>query len=1174
MAQKQLVVLDMNNNTITNLPTPSAGGDAANKDFVTSQNLTRQDKTSVTVGINSAAYPTDGTADDVQLQAAINALHAASGGTVDIISPITISVPITMYADVRLRGGYDATTVSIAATFSGGVAFIDNSGASAGLTIENIKVDLSGKTDVGGIHIYQGNFIRLRDIWITGQGYSSASKWALRVGNYTSGSPAGTASHGSLLKNIRITSCNTGTYEQILFVNQQDARIEKPYFEGNTNSLAYELMLYINNKNVTIDSPHFENCSANSIGMMESDGIIVSDTTGNYNGNFNVFTIINTRNFIIDNAVVRNTVSSPTCSLVNFFDRALGPDGFTQMVDDTERGRISNMHVSGFKSIANVQTIGTISTTDYTGNQSNITFENITGSGLGIPFNIGVSDAANAMHDWDFNNITILDWNGINSGAFQLRGYTTAPTQMYGFRLRKVKVLPTIGAGSSSAVRIIGMQVQSINDSDFTGTFVSYGTISYANSGTLLSHADNLGLDDTGAPINSPTFTGTVTTPTGTTFTSPKIAGSLTSVSGGVDITPVSGRITVNGATANVALNVKSTGTTARMQFQAGAGDNPGIELTNDTTGTRRTLIRLAESGTDGTELQVFTRPDAGGAVVNTLTAKSNGDLVVTGAITSGGTAVPRIAGDISGTTAAPTIKSRSATKTVGPAGSSADYVCDGAADEVEINQAITAVNAAGGGTVQLRAGTYTTAASVVMKTNVRLIGEGIGNTIITGAASDYSLINTPKSGTTKTLYSNIAVELLTLKSNYGTCLSINNTNSVTVRAVEFYFTVTTPIKQTLFVQHCQNVIVTENIAHDYTGNGLSVTSTDYFTVSNNVISGGANGDDGIDVDFDFLDTSAIPSNYGTVTGNTVRTIGRGNGIRIENSNYVSVGNNSVDGVTSTASIAAGIIVNSTGVNVATGITVTGNTITNCIPGGIATSGTNLTNVSIVGNTIFNSGADGGSVRGGILLNSAGVNVVSNLIDTTLKIGADGAAVLVYKKDSHNIANNTIKNSITGLRLWNGDALQSYTALTILDNHFEGNTTTAVTTAATATSRLFNNYGLTDFYVPERVNTVASSATPAINTNTTDLFTITALAVAITSITSGLTGTPTDGQKLMIRITGDATPRTIAWGTSFVSSGVATLLATTAASKTHIVGLVYDLNATKWVCVAVDATGY
>ena len=109
---------------------------------------------------------------------------------------------------------------------------------------------------------------------------------------------------------------------------------------------------------------------------------------------------------------------------------------------------------------------------------------------------------------------------------------------------------------------------------------------------------------------------------------------------------------------------------------------------------------------------------------------------------------------------------------------------------------------------------------------------------------------------------------------------------------------------------------------------------------------------------------------------------------------------------------------------------------------------------------------------------------------------------------------------------------------------------------------------------PVRVNTVASSATPSINTDTTDHFTITALAAAITSMTTNLTGTPRDGQKLMIRIKDNGTARAITWGSSFVSSGVATLPTTTVISKTHLVGLVYDSAVAKWVCVAADAAGY
>jgi hypothetical protein len=127
-----------------------------------------------------------------------------------------------------------------------------------------------------------------------------------------------------------------------------------------------------------------------------------------------------------------------------------------------------------------------------------------------------------------------------------------------------------------------------------------------------------------------------------------------------------------------------------------------------------------------------------------------------------------------------------------------------------------------------------------------------------------------------------------------------------------------------------------------------------------------------------------------------------------------------------------------------------------------------------------------------------------------------------------------------------------------------------------ATARAINGVsfdGTADIVVSKpRVGTTASSATPSIDCGLYDQYTITALAAAITGVT--ITGTPTDGQKLMVRIKDNGTAREISWGASFVSSGVATLLASTVASKTHMVGLIYDSVAAKFVCVAVDATGY
>lgn len=108
---------------------------------------------------------------------------------------------------------------------------------------------------------------------------------------------------------------------------------------------------------------------------------------------------------------------------------------------------------------------------------------------------------------------------------------------------------------------------------------------------------------------------------------------------------------------------------------------------------------------------------------------------------------------------------------------------------------------------------------------------------------------------------------------------------------------------------------------------------------------------------------------------------------------------------------------------------------------------------------------------------------------------------------------------------------------------------------------------LTNKRVTPRVTSETSSATPTINTDNSDAHSITALAVAITSMTTNLSGTPTNFQKLTIRIKDNGTARAIAWGASFASKG-ATLPTTTVINKLLTVGFIYDTVAATWGCVA------
>ena len=108
----------------------------------------------------------------------------------------------------------------------------------------------------------------------------------------------------------------------------------------------------------------------------------------------------------------------------------------------------------------------------------------------------------------------------------------------------------------------------------------------------------------------------------------------------------------------------------------------------------------------------------------------------------------------------------------------------------------------------------------------------------------------------------------------------------------------------------------------------------------------------------------------------------------------------------------------------------------------------------------------------------------------------------------------------------------------------------------------------TDLLQKNGITTITSHATPTINTDICGFVTITAQAEAITSMTTNLSGTPTNFQKLIFRIKDNGTARAITWGAKFVAKGVA-LPTTTVLSKLLTVGFIYDTVATKWGCVAV-----
>lgn len=102
----------------------------------------------------------------------------------------------------------------------------------------------------------------------------------------------------------------------------------------------------------------------------------------------------------------------------------------------------------------------------------------------------------------------------------------------------------------------------------------------------------------------------------------------------------------------------------------------------------------------------------------------------------------------------------------------------------------------------------------------------------------------------------------------------------------------------------------------------------------------------------------------------------------------------------------------------------------------------------------------------------------------------------------------------------------------------------------------------------KRSVTVTAGATPTINTDNGDIFVITGLATNITSLTTNLSGTPNDGDMMLMRITDNGTARTITPGASFAgtSSFAITALTTTISKELKLLWM-WSSAISKWELV-------
>lgn len=209
--------------------------------------------------------------------------------------------------------------------------------------------------------------------------------------------------------------------------------------------------------------------------------------------------------------------------------------------------------------------------------------------------------------------------------------------------------------------------------------------------------------------------------------------------------------------------------------------------------------------------------------------------------------------------------------------------------------------------------------------------------------------------------------------------------------------------------------------------------------------------------------------------------------------------------------------------------------------------------------------ADFGSRLWVVFRNSAGTLMEIMEVDPTTITTASSAITITTRglKFTGDQSTSVAGNKLTWVK---GDTIIEFGTHVpqLLEEIIRADGDQTINNVKTFTSAPLFTAGIVD---TKRVQTVTDAATitPAADTN--DCVDITAIAQAFTI--ANPTGTPTNFQRIIIRIKDNGTARAITFGNQYRAMGVA-LPTTTILSKHMILGFMWDSTASKWDLISIN----
>lgn len=339
----------------------------------------------------------------------------------------------------------------------------------------------------------------------------------------------------------------------------------------------------------------------------------------------------------------------------------------------------------------------------------------------------------------------------------------------------------------------------------------------------------------------------------------------------------------------------------------------------------------------------------------------------------------------------------------------SANYVCDGTADEVEINQALNALPAAGG-KVLLLAGTYTLAGGVLMPLSAVLAGEGNGTVVKlrNGHNANVSLIKN-KDYAHKTCIRDLSIDGNKEGQTSGNVIGIEWAGESLANLTAYHRMHNVGITNTnlgVFLQFTHSCSIFQNMLSGSGGILITRVSTNASVIGNTINYVAVGSGDGVVIQSE--DSTLVKVNGTLVVGNQMQNCQRGVHIG-EGTQMCVVESNAISSCHIGISIASAS--NET-LRLATGHLISGNSVIAPQTTAIEMTGVGVYSASVVGNQLVGSWqAGGGAGRGAIELDDTEYVMIQTNVIRKSAGGADYGILVKSGTIRSFVTNNDLREA-------------------------------------------------------------------------------------------------------------------------------------------------------------------